>query len=197
VFEGNDRRIVVAAIAFAALFAGCGDGDADGDATERRAGDEAAVAATLCGALREQTNALVRIANDAVAGIEGKSPDERWSAIVAGFDAAIVAAADFAAAVPDVDLGDVDEAGALLTEVRAGALSAITELEDERAAFVEEVPAVADGEVRGRVGQFFNSVEKAMSVAEPAIARYERRALQEAFLADETCRHVIQPFRLD
>ena len=39
------------------------------------------MATALCNALRNQTNDMVRIANHAVAGIEGKSPQERFESI--------------------------------------------------------------------------------------------------------------------
>ena len=43
------------------------------------------MATALCNALRNQTNEMVRIANRAVAGIEGKSPQERFESIDSGF----------------------------------------------------------------------------------------------------------------
>ena len=58
-------------------------------------------------------------------------------------------------------------------------------------------PTVDDADTHGRVGEFFNSIEKVLSVVEPTIATYDRRELQEAFLAEPDCTHVIQPFRLD
>ena len=68
---------------------------------------------------------------------------------------------------------------------------------DEREAFDETGPTVDDANTRGRVGEFFNSIEKVLSVVEPTIATYDRRELQEAFLSEPDCTHVIQPFRLD
>jgi len=56
---------------------------------------------------------------------------------------------------------------------------------------------VTDADWQGRVGEFFNSVEKANSLVEPAIARYDRRELQHAFLDEPECRYVIQQFVID
>ncbi len=64
-------------------------GGDDGDARRTTSAD--ALAATMCGALRDQTNALGRLANAAVAGIGAKSPEERYAALIAGFDAAAAA----------------------------------------------------------------------------------------------------------
>jgi hypothetical protein len=186
-------RAIVAALVVASAIVGCSD---DGASNAQSA--DAAMATALCGALREQTNALVRIANDAVAGIGASAPESRRASILAGFDAAEVAAAAFAEGIADLDLPSIDEADELRAEVERGARLGVEEVAEERTLFAEQVPgAIADDDVRGRVGQFFNSIEKVMSVAEPAIAEYERRDLQRAFLDEPTCRHVIQQFRME
>ena len=117
---------------------------------------------------------------------------------MSGFDAAEVAAGEFADGVADLDLPAIDEEPKLRAEVERGARLAVDEVQAERARFAEDVPSgVADDDVRGRVGQFFNSVEKVMALVEPSIAQYERRPLQRAFLDEPSCRHVIQQFRVD
>ena len=155
------------------------------------------MATALCSALRAQTNELVRIANRAVAGIEGKSPEERFEAIDSGFVEADAAATTFADEVGTLELPDVEERDSLREQVADGAEQAIEEVADERDKFEQTGPTVEDADTRGRVGEFFNSIEKVMSVVEPTIAPYDRRELQEAFLAEPMCAHVIQSFRLD
>ncbi len=59
------------------------------------------------------------------------------------------------------------------------------------------VPTVPDADVQGRVGQFFNAIEKVMSVAEPAVSRYERRDAARGVRREPSCRHVIQQVDLD
>ena len=151
----------------------------------------------MCGALRDQTNTLGRLANAAVAGIGAKSPDERYAALIAGFDEADAATRTYRDDVEALALGEAPEADALHTQLVDGAELAVTELARERADFEASGPTVPDADVQGRVGQFFNAIEKVMSVAEPAVSRYERRALHEAFAAEPSCRHVIQQVDLD
>ncbi len=158
---------------------------------------DAVLAATMCGALREQTNILGRLANSAVAGIGAKEPDERYAAIIGGFDETEVATQAYRDGVAALVLADVPEADALHAQLLDGAELAVTELARERADFEARGQTVPDADVQGRVGQFFNAVEKVMSVAEPAVSRYDRRALHEAFAAEPACRHVIQQIDLD
>ena len=196
-FAGNGnvirRPAALVTVIVACAVAACGG---DGDATADPSAD-AQMAVALCGALREQTNVLARVANSAVAGIEGKTPEARAAAIRAGFDAAEDAAVAFQRSFDAMALPDVPERDSLHDQVLAGAATAVDEVAEERALFVDGSPTVGDEDVQGRVGEFFNSIEKVMSVVEPAIAGYERRELKAAFLDEPTCRHVIQQFRLD
>ena len=155
------------------------------------------MATALCNALRNQTNVMVRIANHAVAGIEGKSPQERFESIDTGFVEASTAATAFADSVESIELPDIPERDSLRQQVAEGAQQAVDEVSDEREAFDATGPTVDDDNTHGRVGEFFNSIEKVLSVVEPTIATYDRRELQEAFLSEPDCTHVIQPFRLD
>jgi hypothetical protein len=154
--------------------------------------DDARLAATLCGALREQTNVLVRLANSTVAGISAKSPEERFTTIADGFDAVETEVARYQSEVLTLELPDIAEAADLRAQLVEGAELAAQEVDSERALFLETGPTVPDDEVQGRVGQFFNSIEKVMSVAEPAMARYERSELLRAFRDQPTCEHVVQ-----
>jgi hypothetical protein len=155
------------------------------------------MATALCNALRNQPNVMVRIANSAVAGIEGKSPEDRFQSIDNGFVEASTAATTFADGVDSLELPDIPERDSLRDQLAEGAQQAIDEVADEREAFDETGPTVGDADTRGRVGEFFNSIEKVLSVVEPTIATYDRRELKEAFLSEPNCRHVIQQFRLD
>lgn len=157
------------------------------------AGQDAALAAALCGALRDQTNVLARLANSAVAGIGAMEPADRFTALVGGFDDVEAAGQDFRTAIEALDLPEVPEAGDLRGEISDGAALAVAEVQRVRTAFVALSPLVRDEEVQGRVGQLFNAVEKMMSVVEPAMAGYPRRELRAAFAAEPTCEHVVQP----
>ena len=111
---------------------------ADGDGSTADASADAQMAVALCGALREQTNVLARVANSAVAGIEGKSPSDRAAAIRAGFDAAEEAAMAFQRSFEDVDAAG--RAGARRAARRrswTARAAAIEEVAEERALFVD------------------------------------------------------------
>lgn len=164
---------------------------------DEAAGDDARLAVALCAALRDQTNDLGRVANQAVAGISDQPPDERYSSILAGFDQAQQVAKAFRASIGSLELPEVAETADLRDQVAEGAAIAVDELVRERVAFEGEGATVSDEDIQGRVGAFFNSIEKVLSVVEPSIAGYARRPLQQAFLEEPTCRHVIQPFRLE
>ncbi|CAN5813139.1 MAG: hypothetical protein ACR2HP_13330 [Ilumatobacteraceae bacterium] len=162
------------------------------------AGQDAALAAALCRALRNQTNLLARLANSAVAGIGAMEPADRFTALVGGFDDVEAAGQDFRSAIDALDLPpDVPEAGDLRAEIGDGAALAVAEVQRVRTAFIALSPLVRDEDVQGRVGQLFNAVEKMMSVVEPAMAGYPRRELRAAFAAEPACEHVVQPVGTD
>lgn len=188
------RRGVLALLVVGLTTASCAS---DEPSSGQRHDDDATAAAVICAELRDQVNTLVDIANAAVADIAGLTPAERTANILAGYDDARAAADAFAADVATWTVPDIPERDQLIAEVGDGARAAIAELDDERAIFARDVPAVADDDVGGRVGQFFNGIEKALSVVEPAIAAYDRTELQRAFLDEPACRHVIQPFVVD
>ena len=178
-----------AAVVLAVVATACSSGDDSGSAS----GTDAELAVALCGALREQTNVLARLANSSVAGIGDKTPDERYAAILAGFDAAEQAGLTYEERIDALELPAVPEADDLHAQLVAGAAQAVEEIDDERAKFVDNGPAVPDDEVGGSVPQFFNSIEKMMSVAEPALGHDARPALLRSLRDEPTCQHVIQP----
>jgi hypothetical protein len=219
------RRLGSAAASIALLVAGCADDSNGGEAvvagndpplsvestsaspattdttatetTEPMSDDETA-AFVLCSALRGQANVMTEIANTAAADIHEKSPEERYTSLFAGYDRGAAASNEFSASLAALELPAIAELDDLIAQISAGADAAAAEFVDEQARFAEEVGGeVADGDARGRVGELFNSIEKANSLVEPVIVRYERVELKRAFLAEPECRYVIQQFVLD
>lgn len=159
--------------------------------------DDTEVARAVCAALRSYVNDLVGIANTAVDGIGARQPDQRINPVLEGFDAAIVTIGVHRDAIGRLTLRSVPERSALLTELVAGLDDATAELVDERAAFVERFDELVNGSAQGIAGIWFNAIEKAISVSEPEIYRYDRVGLKQAFLDEPDCRHVIQQFEID
>jgi hypothetical protein len=185
----RSRQVLAGVVALAVVATACssgGDGGADG-------GDDGELAVAMCGALREQTNVLARLANSSVAGIGNMTPEERYAAILAGFDAAEEAGRAYGEQVEVLALPPIAEAGDLHAQLVEGAAQAVEEIDDERATFLDKGSTVPDDEVQGSVGEFFNSIEKMMSVAEPALGQDDRPALLRALRDEPTCEHVIQP----
>jgi hypothetical protein len=167
------------------------------ETTETRTDDEA-VAFGLCSALRGQANVMTEIANTAAADIHEKSPEERYTALFDGYDRGAEASVAFSDSLDDLSVPEIPELDDLIGQVSAGADAAAAEFVDEQARFAGDVGGeVADDDARGRVGELFNSIEKANSLVEPVIVRYERVELKRAFLEEPECRHVIQQFVLD
>jgi hypothetical protein len=104
---------------------------------------------------------------------------------------------EWAVSLAALDLPPVPEAERLRTELLDSIPAGHAELADEVAAFEGPLSTIPDGEVRGAVGAWQNTIEKVMSVTEPRIERYERVELQRAFLDEPSCRNVVQPFRID
>ena len=94
--------------------------------------------------------------------------------------------------VETIDLGDADEVDELRRQLTVGAERALDELERQRDTL--RSGPIPDREVQGAVGEWFNSVEKVMSVSEPEIFRFKQQGLRRAFLDEPACRHVIQQF---
>jgi hypothetical protein len=160
--------------------------------------DDEAVALGLCSALRGQANVMTEIANTAAADIHEKSPEERYTALFDGYDRGAEASNAFRDSLDDLSVPEIPELDDLIGQISAGADAAAAEFVDEQARFASEVGgAVADDDARGRVGELFNSIEKANSLVEPVIVRYERVELKQAFLEEPECRYVIQQFVLD
>jgi hypothetical protein len=168
-----------------ATLAGCDAGPSDVERT----------AAVVCEELRAHDDRMVDLVNDSVAGIGGLPEDERAEAIRSGFDGVTSEVEAWRRRVETIDLGDADEVDELRRQLTVGAEQALDELERQRDAL--RSGSIPDREVQGAVGEWFNSVEKVMSVSEPEIFRFERSAFKQAFLDEPACRHVIQPFVIE
>ena len=161
---------------------GCDAGPSDAEQT----------AAIVCEELRAHDDRMVDLVNASVAGIGGRPADERTDAIRSGFDAVASEVETWRRRTETIDLGDADEVDELRRQLTVGADRALDELDRQRDALWSG--PIPDQEVQGAVGEWFNSVEKVMSVSEPEIFRFERQELRQAFLDEPACRHVIQQF---
>lgn len=167
------------------VVAGCSDEPAAG-------ADPGNTARTVCSLLRGYVNDTGAIANTAAEGVSG-SDDAlgRRDAVLTGFDLLIERTDAHLAFVAALDPTVLDHGADLIDDLIEGAEQAGAELRDERAVF-EQVPGVEDEDMTGRVGQFFNALEKAMSVVEPVVTDYGSPALIAAFTDEPTCRFVVQ-----
>jgi hypothetical protein len=154
--------------------------------------DDERTAAVLCEELRAHDNRLVGLVNASVAGIAELPEHDRSVAIRDGLDEVTAEVVAWQRRIDAIDLGDVDEAVELRSQLTVGADRALDELARQGASL--HSGPIPDGEVQGAVGEWFNSVEKVMSVSEPEIFRFERRAFKQAFLDEPACRNVIQQF---
>ena len=157
-------------------------------------GDDAAFALATCDALRGFDNSLVDIVNDSVAGISALPVDERPQRFVAGVAEASQAVDVWDARIDAIDLPEQAEADVLRRQLHQGAADARSELEDRAAEWANPPTVIPDDEVQGEVGIWFNTIEKVMSVSEPAIFTFERAEFKQAFLDEPRCRNVIQQF---
>jgi hypothetical protein len=187
-------KLIALCVAGSALLVACGGAtDTEGSVPT----GDAELALQLCASLRTKTNALVDVVNDSVAKIHDLDDDERSARIRDGFVDAAAALDDWEASLADLSLPDVNGVDELRDDLLTSVDAARQELADESQAFEGPLATIPDDEVRGAVGIWQNTIEKVMSLTEPRIEGYEREELQRAFLDEPTCRHVVQPFRLD
>ena len=181
---GRRGSATVAVITAVALI-GCSSG--------RSAPADADVAARTCSALRQINNRVVDVVNESVDDIGAAAADERLEPVVDALGEVRAELLAWDQEIDELDLPAGDEGRILIRQLHAGAAAALDEL-DRRAEGLEATVTVADDEVGGFVGGWFNSVEKVVSSLEPEIFRFERRDLKQAFLDDPACRNVIQQF---
>jgi hypothetical protein len=175
------RLALVGALTWATLGA-CATGPTDVERT----------ASLVCEELRAHDERIVDLVNASVAGIAELPEDDRAAAIRGGFDDVASEVEAWRRRIETIDLGDVDEVDELRRQLTVGADRALDELDRQRDSL--RSGPIPDREVQGAVGEWFNSVEKVMSVSEPEIYRFERQEFRRAFLDEPACRHVIQPF---
>ena len=152
-------------------------------------------ALVVCEELRAHDDRLVDLVNASVAGISTLPADERSEAISNGLDAVAAEVEAWRRRIDTIDLGDaeeVEEVDELRRQLTVGADRALDELTRQRGSL--RSGPIPDREVQGAVGEWFNSVEKVMSVSEPEIFRFDRQEFRRAFLDEPACRHVIQQF---
>ncbi len=159
--------------------------------------DRTEFARTVCEELRRFDDELVDIVNDSVSGIASRPPDERGPAIAAGLERADTALIAWRDRIATLQLPEIGEAEIVRDQLATGAALGSKELDDQRNAMSGRADRIDDRDVQGAVGEWFNSIEKVMSVLEPEIYKLERREVKQAFLDEPACRHVIQQFRND
>ncbi len=181
---------MVASVAMVLLpVVGCGSDDEP--STDPSA--DGSVARAVCDALRDFDNGLADTTNASVAGIVAASPTERRAALDDGLVAAVDVVERWQESIGDLQIPEVAEAEQIRDQLAAGAEAALAELTDQATQTAGSGP-VADDDVQGLVGIWFNSIEKVMSVSEPKIFVLDRTELKQAFLDEPNCRNVIQQF---
>ncbi len=160
------------------------------------AGDsqDAATASMVCNELRQLDNRIVDRVNESVAGIDAEPAGERLQTILDGVDDVAAELRTWDERIDLIELPDIAERTGLRRELHDGVDAALAELDDQRRAFESGPSSVADEEIPGVVGTWFNAVEKVFSVSEPEIFRFERTEFKQAFLDEPGCRNVIQQF---
>jgi hypothetical protein len=149
-------------------------------------------ASAVCNELRSFDDELVAIVNESVAGISTMPADARAEAIADGLASARRAVEEWDTRIDRIELPGIAEADRLRAQLHLGADRALVELDDQRTEL--RIGPIDDREVQGAVGEWFNSIEKVMSVTEPEIFRFERKEFKQAFLDEAACRNVIQQF---
>lgn len=187
------RTLTLAVTALGTIgLAACSDDLAAAPAgSEAAPATPAATAADVCDLLRGYVNDTADIANDSALEVrDDGDPVARRDAVLAGFDRLLERTAAHAGAVAGLAGATLAADHPLLADLELGAEQARAELEDERAEFAT-LDGVEDGDMTGRIGQFFNALEKAMSVVEPDIT-LAGADLAAAFAAEPDCRFVVQ-----
>lgn len=176
----------------AVLITACAGGCGSSAPSSAPAPQAAATAITVCGLLRAYDNDSADIANGAAAQVSnGDDPVARRDAVLTGFDELIARTARHGTDVGQLRAAALVQGPELTADLVLGAQQAADELAEERAAFAT-LSGITDGDMTGRVGQFFNALEKSMSVIEPAVTDYASDELLQAFRDEPTCRFVIQ-----
>jgi hypothetical protein len=180
--------LALLALVAVAMAAGCG-------ASKPTSSEAAAAetAETVCATLRRWNNDLADVFNATSQQItDDDDPDTAGDVLVDGFDEMIELATDHRDEVDGLDLPAAGWRDDLLAELAAGADESIVVLQDERE-HATELPPIEVDDQGGAVGGASVGLERATSVLEPSVGAYDP-VLGAAFVADEGCEHVIQPF---
>jgi hypothetical protein len=193
--RGDKVRWVASVFVIAVvLAAGCGgDDDSDDGDTASASAEATETADTVCTMLRDWNNDLGDVINSTSQTITDQDdPRTANGVLLDGFDEMIRLAQQHRRQVDELQLPAIDERDRLVEELAEGADDSIDVLHEERAEAAELGPIDID-EQRSALGGAFTGVERALSVIEPEIERYNAD-LRRAFEANEGCVHVIQPF---
>jgi hypothetical protein len=182
---------ILASAAGAALLVGALPACGASEPTSAEAAS-AEVADIVCTTLREWNNELGDELNRTSQAVtDDDDPTTANSVLLEGIDELIALAETNRDEIDELDLPDVHDREALLEELTAGAEQSVDELERERER-VADLEPITVGRQAGALGGAFTSLEGALAVLEPEVARY-RSELRDAFVAEEGCRHVVQP----
>ncbi len=187
-------RAVTATLAFsAAVLTGVGCDDTVSDAGEKSfSPSDATAAKAVCEALRAWENRLIDVANTSAAhATDADDATTRSASLLDGFAGLAAEAHTLTDAVLALRLPDDDRWRSLRADLLEGPREAETELRDERRILASQGPT-SQADERGRVGQFFNSLEKVFSVVEPTLGQYADESMQTAFASESSCAHVVQ-----
>lgn len=181
------------ALLVALLMAGAACGDDPPPAPAASPEAPAELARTVCEHLLTFAREEVDLANAMASAVaDADDPDGRHDAMVDGWTPLVEAAQRHRDRTSTLALPGAPGASELSAELRAGADAALDVLSDATAVIAELGP-IDQSDERGAVGTAFNELEKALSVSEPAVFRYDDDALRAAFDAEPACEHVVQP----
>jgi hypothetical protein len=181
------RRLVSSVVVVTLSFAGCG-GDGGGTSPD----DAGATADTVCSLLRRWNDDIGDVMDATAQSItDDDDPTTANGVLVDGFDQMVTVAEGHLGEVDHLDLPEVADRDQVLADLQAGAEKSLATLEEERDEAAELAPIGVEQQ-RGALGGALTGVERAVSVLEPRVARYDD-TLQQAFTDDEGCANVIQP----
>ncbi len=172
------------------MLAATGCGASEPTSTEASAAE---TAETVCATLRRWNNDLTDVFNATSQQVtDDDDPDTAGDVLVAGFDRMIELAEAHRDEAGQLDLPVADWREDLQAELAAGADESLAVLQEERDQAAALPPVEVDDQA-GAIGGASVGIERATAVLEPSVAAYDP-VLGQAFVANEGCEHVIQPF---
>lgn len=164
------------------------------DAERVEAGFEADadLARALCDHLVLFVNQEVIAANDMAKSVtDATTAEARMERLLDGWDDVVARARLHERRTSALALPTAPESETLLAELQAGAAAATEVLADRRVELAAFGP-FDEGSLAGVIGTAFTGIEKSFALSEPAVFRYDRRALRKAFDDEPRCEHVVQ-----